>query len=191
MFKGRSSADFLFIFALVALINNVNKIQKIKFEKSSDNNFIQKNNVLNQPQNRPFLYKKYHNLQEIITELMVTNFTVRAKISTIENLDPHFLKTVNKLIYQIANAEKIFQKKDTEIFILGPITALSPTIKERTIEKRLFKIALEFYDLLQKITKTKLEIIPQNLQVAVNLCVKLVKVLENSTFNILSNSRVA
>jgi hypothetical protein len=190
MFKGRSSADFLFIFALVALINNVYKIQNIKFEQSSDNNFIQKNNVFKKTQNCPFLYKKYQNLQEIITELMVANFTVKAKISTIENLDPHFLETVNKFIYQIANAEKIYQKKDTEIFILGPITALSPTIKERTIEKRLLKIAKDFYILLQKISNTKLNIAPDNLQVAVNLCIKLVKILEKSNFGILSNSLV-
>jgi uncharacterized membrane protein len=187
MFKGRSSADFLFIFALVALINNVHKIQQIKLEKSPDNSFTQKNNVIKQAQNSIFSYKQYQNLQEIITELRAANFTVKAKICTIENLDPQFLESVNKFIYQIANAEKIYQKKDTEIFILGPITALSPTIKERTIEKRLFKIAIEFYELLQKLTKTKLTIIPENLQVVVNLCIMLVKILEKSSFNTLTN----
>ena len=156
MFKGRSSADFLFIFALAALINNVDKIQQIRLEKSSDNNFTQKNKILQTTKNCRFSYKKYQNLQEIITELLIANFSVKAKISTLENLDPLFLEKINKFIYQIANAEKIYQKKDTEIFILGPITALSPTIKERTLEKRLFKIALEFYELLQKLTKTKL-----------------------------------
>ena len=184
MFKGRSSADFLFIFALAALINNVHKIQKIKLEKSSDNNdFSPKNNLLQPVTNYKFSYKKYQNLHEIITELLVANFTVKAKISTLENLNPLFLEKINRFIYQIANTEKIYQKKDTELFILGPITALSPTIKERTLEKRLFKIALEFYELLQKVTKIKLKIIPQNLQVAVNLCVKLVKALENSSFS--------
>jgi hypothetical protein len=192
MFKGRSSADFLFIFALVALINNVHKIQEIKVIKNQDNNnFSQKNKILKTAKNYNFSYKKYQSLQEIITELMLANLTVKTKISNIENLNPQFLEKINRFIGQISNVEKIYQKKDTEIFILGPITALSPSIKERTLEKRLFKIALEFYDLLQKITNTKLKIRPENLQMAVNLCVSLVKVMENncsSSFNKLTNN---
>jgi hypothetical protein len=192
MFKGRSSADFLFIFALVALINNVYKIQEIKAKKNQDNNnFSQKNKILKTAKNCNFSYKKYQSLQEIITELILANLTVKTKISNIENLNPQFLEKINRFIYQISNVEKIYQKKDTEIFILGPITALSPSIKERTLEKRLFKIALEFYDLLQKITNTKLKIKPENLQMAVNLCVKLVKVMENnncSSLNKLTNN---
>jgi hypothetical protein len=192
MFKGRSSADFLFIFALVALINNVYKIQEIKAKKNQDNNnFSQKNKILKTTKNCNFSYKKYQSLQEIITELMLANLNVKTKICKIENLNPQFLEKINRFIYQISNVEKIYQKKDTEIFILGPITALSPSIKERTLEKRLFKIALEFYDLLQKITNTKLKIRPENLQMAVNLCVKLVKVMEtncSSNFNKLTNN---
>lgn len=177
MFKGRSSADFLFIFALVALINNVNKIQEIKLSKEQNcNNIPTRKNFLKLAHQNNFSYKKYQNLQEIISELIGATFSIKSKISLIKNIDPLFLEKINKLIYQIANVEKIYQKKDTELFILGPITALSPSIKERTLEKRLFKISLEFYELLQKITATNLEIVPQNLQTTVNLCAKLVKI---------------
>jgi hypothetical protein len=179
MFKGRSSADFLFIFALVALINNVYQIQEKKISKNNiGNDSLQKKPKSQSLANDIFSYKKYQNLQEIIDELLLGSFEVKSKISKITNLNPIFLEKINKLIYQISNVKKIYQKKDTELFILGPITALSPRIKERTLEKRLFKISLEFYELVQKLTNIKLDIVPQNLTAAVNLCIKLAKIID-------------
>ena len=189
MFKGRHSTDILFLFALVALIKNINDHNPIiKLDKKTNPEII-----INKKEAITILKpKKYNSLDEIITSLQKSIFTTKLALQKNKNLDPNFLKQLDKINFKIINAHKRYHKKDAELFVLGPISALAPSIKERELEKRLIKLATDVIELLCKLTDLEVTKLPKSLTGLTTLCNELAKIyLSNSVTKKLSISTTA
>jgi len=143
MFKGRNIFDLLIFFALLALFKNVNEFSANK--QINKQKIAKKNNV------KVVKKLKTNNLQEIIKELQKSILTTKITIEKDKKINPEFNKKLENIAEKLESAKKRVEKKDTELFLLGPLTALSPKIKNRTTEKKVLIVACELLDILEKL----------------------------------------
>lgn len=148
MFKGRNLLDLLFFFALIALFKNIIELPT-REATNKKYRLIKK-----QKKSKKF---KLNNLSEIILELQKSIFTTKITIEKNHNINPEFNKKLKSINEKLESAKKRIEKKDTELFLLGPLTALSPKIKNRTTEKKVLILACELLSILEKLNNIEIK----------------------------------